>query len=223
MTTLVDEQIRDLELEVKSGEKLEVRLANFTSFSSAKIHVKVQNNGAFDGAFADFSQGNGKFELVVELLGEGAVASWRYAGISDGESQKTIDASVLHEAPNTQGEVSQHGIAMGKGRLSFVGTSHIHNGMVRSETSQKEKIIVFDPEAVGQCSPILRIDENDVSASHSAIVGKLSDEHLFYMLSRGIDLETAKRLLTLGFLKPITAYFDEKLSQRILDSIEGGL
>lgn len=95
--------------------------------------------------------------------------------------------------------------------------------MVRSETSQKEKIIVFDPEAVGQCSPILRIDENDVSASHSAIVGKLSDEHLFYMLSRGIDLETAKRLLTLGFLKPITAYFDEKLSQRILDSIEGGL
>ena len=57
MITLVDKEINDLDLEVKEGEKLEIRLASFTDFPSVKIHVKVQKNGIFDGAFADFSKG----------------------------------------------------------------------------------------------------------------------------------------------------------------------
>lgn len=222
MLTLVDEQIRDLELEVNPGETLELRLASFAATKNVKIHVKVQNNGVFDGAFADFSKGEGKFELIVELLGEGAKASWHYAGVSDGKSNKTIEASAQHLSPHTSAEISQYGITTDESRLTFVGTSHIHEKMVRSETSQKEKIIVFDKGSVGQCSPILKIDENDVVASHSAIVGKLSDEHIFYMRSRGIDLDSAKRLLTLGYLKPVIAYFDEELGERILTHIEGG-
>ena len=111
---------------------------------------------------------------------------------------------------------------MDQSRLTFIGTSHIHEKMSGCATAQKEKIIVFDKGAVGKCSPILRIDENDVVASHSAIVGKLSDEHVFYLLSRGIDLDSAKRLLTLGYLKPVLDYYEGDLSKRIQEEIEGG-
>ena len=221
MQTFVDEQIRDVEFEVPKGETLTLRLASFTAFPTAKIYVKVQKDGVFDGAFADFSRGNGTFNLEVELLGEGASASWHYAGRGDGESVKVLDANVRHKAPHTSAIVSQYGIAMGQSRMTFVGDSNILQGMVGSSTSQQEKIIVFDKGAVGKCSPILRIDENDVVASHSAIVGKLSDEHLFYMLSRGIDLETAKKLLTLGYLRPVLAFYEGGLAERIRQAIEG--
>ena len=223
MPLFVDEQIKDLEIEVSEGENYALRLASFSSFPNAKIHVKVQNNGVFDGAFADFSSGKGTFDIVVELLGEGAKSTWRYAGISSGNSNKNVTCSVEHLAPSTEAEVAQNGIATEKGKLSFLGTSHIHKGMAASSTSQKAKIIVFDPEAFGKCMPVLRIDENDVSASHSAIVGKLSEEQLFYLLSRGIDRDSAKRLMTLGHLKPILAHFNEATSSRIQNRIEEGI
>lgn len=222
MRTFVDENIKDLNLVVEEGETCVLRLASFTSFPEARIHIQVKKGGTFDGAFADFSKGNGRFSLTVEMLGENGKASWHYAGVSDGDSQKIVDASIEHLCHDTSAEVSQYGIAMGQSRLTFIGTSHIHEGQARSSTSQKEKIIVFDKGAVGKCSPILKIDENDVVASHSAIVGKLSDEHLFYMLSRGIDLETAKRLLTLGYLKPVLSYYEGELAERIQACIEGG-
>ena len=222
MLTLVDEQIQDLEFEVKPGETLTLRLAAFAAFPSASINVKVHERGVFDGAFADFSQGKGTFKVHVELLGEHSSATWHYAGRSTGDSDKTIDASIDHRSPRCDADVSQYGIAMGQSKLVFVGDSHIYQGMPGCQTAQKEKIIVFDKGAVGKCSPILRIDENDVVASHSAIVGKLSDEHLFYMLSRGVDLDTAKRLLTLGYLKPVLTHFEGELGERILNSIEEG-
>ena len=222
MLTLVDEQIHDLDLEVKAGETLSLRLACLEGFHNANIHVKVRKDGVFDGAFADFSKGSGTFKLVVELVEEGASATWHFAGTSHDEDQKNIDASVIHQAPNTTADIAQYGIALDKSRLTFIGTSHILKGQQGSATAQKEKIIVFDKGAVGKCSPILRIDENDVSASHSAIVGKLSDEHLFYMLSRGIDLASAKRLLTLGYLKPVLAYYEGDLLERLQNRIEGG-
>ncbi|MBO6285056.1 MAG: SufD family Fe-S cluster assembly protein [Bacilli bacterium] len=222
MLTFIDKEIKDLELEVSAGETLTLRLAAFEFFPTANILIKVQNGGVFDGAFADFSPDGGKFNLRVELLGEGAKATWHYAGISNGDAQKVVDTSASHLARNTSADIAQYGITMDQSRLTFIGTSHIHQGMKGSATSQKEKIIVFDKGAVGKCSPILKIDENDVSASHSAIVGKLSDEHLFYMLSRGIELDTAKRLLTLGYLKPVLAYYEGELSDRILAKIEGG-
>lgn len=222
MRTLIDSQIESLDLVVKEGETLNLRLASFAFSPDASIHVRVEKEGVFDGVFADFSQGNTHLKVQVELVGEGAKASWYYAGVSESSSNKILDVSMEHLAPKTEGDVTQYGIAMAGSRLTFIGTSHIHAGMKKSATAQKEKIIVFDKEAVGKCSPILRIDENDVAASHSAVVGKLSDEHLFYMLSRGVDIVTAKRLLTLGYLRPVLAYYEEDVAAKIQAQIEGG-
>ncbi len=222
MTTFVDAEIKDLELEVKEGESLQIRLASFRDFPHVKIHVKVQKDARFDGAFADFSLGSGKADISVELLGEGAKASWHYAGVSTQDSQKVVNASIDHIAPNTYGRIAQYGIAMDTGRLSFFGASEIEKGAYGSDTAQKEKIIVFDEGAVGKCSPALNIDENDVVASHSAVVGKLPDEHMFYLLSRGLEEDVAKRLLVLGYLRPVLTYFEGELAERIAAQIEEG-
>lgn len=223
-SVLVDEQIRDLDFSVGEGETLNLNLAAFSAFPNASLRVKVAQGGHFHGAFADFSQGKGTFKIQIDLLGEGADASWHLASISSKQSEKTIDASLTHFAPHTQGLMSNYGIVEDASRLIFTGVSLIQNGASASVTRQEAKIILFDPECLGRASPILKIDEDDVQASHAAVVGKLNEQHLYYLLSRGMSLDSARRLLTLGYLKPIEGFFaDETLKQKIDQAIEEGI
>ncbi len=95
---------------------------------------------------------------------------------------------------------------------------------MKSKTRQEAKIIVFDEKCRGKASPVLNISENDVEASHGAAVGKLNEMHLFYLMSRGLSKEEAKRLITLGYLKPIENRFEEDtIKERINQAIEGGI
>lgn len=222
--TFVDEQIKDVDFEVKEGEILNLNFASFKAFSSFEIHAKIHSNATINVAFADLSSGKGSIKASVELLGEGASCAWRLASICASSSEKTIDVSLSHKAPHTSGVVSDYGIVQGESKLNFLGVSEIQKGAFSSSTRQDAKIIVFDEKCQGKAMPILKIDENDVAASHAAVVGKLNEQHLFYLLSRGISLPAARKLLTLGYLKPIEQYFeDEALRAKIDDIIEGGI
>ena len=82
------------------------------------------------------------------------------------------------------------------------------------------KIIVFDEEASGVASPILKIDENDVKASHGAVVGQLNNDHMFYLMSRGLTQDEARMIITLGYLKPVSAQFNEEIQLNIENAIK---
>lgn len=222
--TFVDEQIKNAAYEVKEGETLNLNFASFNAFSSFEINAKIHANATINVAFADLSSGTEVIKANIELLGEGASCSWHLASICGNASAKTVDVSLSHEAPHTSGIVSNYGIVQGESKLNFLGVSEIQKGSSSSFTRQEAKIIVFDEKCQGKAMPILKIGENDVRASHAAVVGKLNEQHLFYLLSRGISLPAARKLLTLGYLKPIEKYFDdEALRAKIAETIEGGI
>lgn len=223
LISLVDDDIKNLDLEVKEGERLDLNLACFQSFHPCKISIKVCKNAIFNGAFADLCNWSGKLILDI-YLEEGANAVWRSASIASREDRKVFEASIYHLSPRSKGLMSNYGITRDSSRLTFSGTSEIKKYAIGSSTRQEAKIIIFDPQSDGACSPRLNIDENDVTASHSASCGKLSEEHIFYLLSRGLSLPEARRLLTLGYLKPVVSYFvDEQLRQRVDLAIEEGI
>lgn len=220
----VDEQINDLSFKVPAGSEAHISFANFKDSRDAEIKIDVEENATLVGAFADFSKGRSRFKLTVNLLGPNSSCQWRSAVLAGGESDKVVSTSLYHLAPETSGVMSNYGIVMNKAKLVFTGTSEIAKGSKKAKTRQEAKIIVFDMGCLGRCTPNLNIDENDVSASHAAIVGKLNDDHLFYLLSRGLDEKSAKRLITLGYLKPIREYFsDEGMKAEIDSAIEGGM
>ena len=101
--------------------------------------------------------------------------------------------------------------------------SHILKGCHRSKSHQNAKIVVFDNDCIARAKPVLKIDENDIEASHAATVGKVSDEHIFYLTSRGLNMDEAKMLITLGYLKPILKGFDTSIVEQINNEIEGRL
>lgn len=218
---LVDNEITSREIKVGRGETLNVNLAMFERFSTCGLKIFVEEGANLNVALADFSNGSGKFEAEIHLK-EGSTCAFHGAVLTKGFDRKTYDVSIYHEGPNSEALVSTHGIAREQSRLVIEGVSDIKKGSIGAKTRQEGRVIVFDPRAVGDVSPSLLIDENDVEASHAATVGRLNEDHLFYLLSRGLSLVEAKRLITLGYLKPIASFFnDEAIKEKIDLAIEG--
>lgn len=208
-----------LTFEVRENATLMLKCAAFEKIKNIAIEGVVAKNAVFNCVFADFSYGKGSVKANVVLNDIGALAKWNLVSLSSNDDNKKFDISFIHNAQKTIADMNNYGVVLNKSRLVFSGVNHIHNGSIKSNSNQNAKIIVFDKESQGKANPILRIDENDVLASHAAIVGRLNDDHLFYLKSRGLTDAEAKALIVGGYLKPIGKYFNKKIQQQINDVI----
>ena len=212
-----------LELNININEDSNVTLS-FLSESEMKesnININVKHNASLIGYFADFSNKTFNLNCKVNLLEEGASCSYKVASLAAEDDHKVVDVSIDHVSPKTYGKFDCFGICKDDGKLTVLGTSHVFKGAVKSNAQQNCRIMVFDEASNATAKPILKIDENDLMASHGAVVGKINDEHMFYLTSRGLSEETAKELITLGYLNPILEGFkEESIKDHISSLIE---
>ena len=198
---------------------------SIASFSCCKSNTKYQVNlfeySEYRGALADFSYGKKVFNFECNLNRPYAKANWNLASLTTEDDDKTFYVSFYHHAKHTYAKMENYGVCEDQSSLNFFGTSSIERGAKTSATHQSAKIMIFDQKCKAKASPILCIDENDVEASHAAVVGQINEDHIFYLTSRGIPEDEAKKLITLGYLNPILNYFDEgTILEEIKSSIE---
>lgn len=210
----------DLKVEVLDGSSLTLKLANFSKNEKMNFSAKVGKDSTLAVIFADFAQSNINFKSQVNLIEEGASCTWHLATLSNAKFEKKFDVSFVHDVGDTTALMDNYGVAKDESNIVFSGVNYIKNGSKRSNTKQNAKIIVFDKEARGTASPILKIDENDVQASHGAVVGQLNSDHMFYLMSRGLNKEEARMIITLGYLKPISNNFSEEVQSEIEEAIK---
>ena len=188
---------------------------------SSKMEISVKKDGYLETYFADFSKEVINLNCVINLEEEGATAYFKLASLAANKDLKNIDVSIKHLSPKTYGKVDNYGVCKDEAKMTFLGTSHIMKNSIKSKTQQNAKIMVFDEASNAIAKPILKIDENEIEASHAAVVGKINDEHLFYLTSRGISEPEAKELITFGYLKPILLGFkEEQIKEHISSLIE---
>ena len=211
-----------ISIDIKDNAILHLSIFAKSQIDFLNIIVNIGKNAHLVAYFADFSIIKNNTNVEVNLNDEGANLDWHLASLSSKKDNKSILVSAYHRAKLTFARVDNYGVAKDDSKLLFAGTSHILNGMSKSKTHQNAKIMVFDSNSDAIAKPILKIDENDIEASHAAVVGKISDEHLFYLTSRGLSLDDAKMLITLGYLKPIFRGFNDKKVEEI-NEIMGGL
>lgn len=181
---------------------------------------QISDNSNINIFVADFLQGKNMVTTNFKL-DKNSNLNWRLASVTSKDDQKCFEVSVSHDAPSSTAVVENYGVCKDASELTFAGISHIKNKCINSKTSQNARIMVFDDECIAKAKPILKIDENEISANHAAVVGRVNDEHLFYLTSRGIPEDTAKQLITYGYLKPILEGFkDEKIKEEITKLIE---
>lgn len=221
---LIDEIEKEssVEIYVEENAFAHIGVLAKSNLDRVKIKANLAKNAEIAVYFADFSISKEKIDVEINLNGEGAKAVWHLASLSANNDSKEFDVSIYHNSPNTTGLSDNYGVCKDDGKLVFSGISKIFNGSIKSKTNQNAKIMVFDKASNGIAKPILKIDENDIEASHAAIVGKINDEHLFYLTSRGLTESEAKQLITYGYLKPIVNGFkDENVIDEISSLIEG--
>jgi Fe-S cluster assembly protein SufB len=137
------------------------------------------------------------------LRGKGAHSdSLGIAFAGPGQNQDT-GAKAIHAAPYTSSIIRSRSISVGGGIAGFRGLIKVTKKAVQSTASMSCDSLLLDEDSVANTYPALKIDTNDVSVAHEARVGKIGDEQLFYLMSRGLSEEQAMQLIVGGFIEPI--------------------
>jgi len=153
--------------------------------------------------------------VMFNLNGEGARVDYNLKTIS--KNMEKYIFMVYHNANKTVSYINNNGVNIKDGSLEFNVSSFVPNNVKKCDVNQSGRII---NNTEGECviKPNLFIDEEDVTANHSALIGTFSYDEIFYLMSRGISEEDAKLLLTKGFLLKGISYHKDKL----LDILDGG-
>ena len=123
---------------------------------------------------------------------------------------------VVHKGKKTVCDMKTHGTAKDEATKTYRGTIDMVKGCAGSNGNEIETTLLLSPKAVVKAAPIILCGEEDIAAEHGSIIGKLSNEMLFYMNSRGIDQKTAEELLTCAKVTAAaSAIEDESIRQEI--------
>jgi Fe-S cluster assembly protein SufD len=141
----------------------------------------------------------------VQMAGAGAELTLSLAALGDRQQVQDNFALVEHIAPRARTEQTFRGIASGRARVAFNGKIAVREAAAGTDSRQSLRGLLAGPEAEIDVRPQLEIYTDDVRCSHGATAGKLDDNMLFYLLSRGLSPEVAQRLLEWAFLEDVVS------------------
>ncbi|MGD8415434.1 MAG: SufD family Fe-S cluster assembly protein [Pseudomonadales bacterium] len=150
-----------------------------------------------------YCTGGRKRRVETQILLNGPDASADIVGAYVVEDGTHLDQQLLveHRSRATRSRQRFHGIGAGKGTTIFNGRIHIHPDSPGADAALTNRNLALHPDATINTKPELEIYTDDVKCSHGATVGQLSEESLFYLRSRGLDVATARRMLCRAFIR----------------------
>ena len=172
--------------------------------------VRLEAGEKLSAAFVVPRGVSGSFEVVYELAGEGAELDLTGVYACCGEQKMDFRITVRHLCAGCVSHQLFKGLAEDEARVKFEGLVYVAAGAEKTEALQENHSLLLSENAFVQSSPQLEIYADDVVCSHGATVGSLDENEQFYMRSRGISLEEARRLQILSFLSPVLEGLPEK-------------
>lgn len=161
-------------------------------------------------------------DLQSELTGAHAVSAIDWMFYAKGEEKYRLSARNIFNGRDGGGEITIKGVAEGKAHARCDGMIEIGSGGAGTHTYLTENILMLDATAKVDAIPGLEIKTNDVKASHSASITRVTDDDLFYFAARGIIEKEAKRMFVEGFLREMVSRIsDGKVQAEVLASVEG--
>ncbi|MPZ22861.1 MAG: Fe-S cluster assembly protein SufD [Dehalococcoidia bacterium] len=146
-------------------------------------------------------------KAYVETIFNGAASHASMKGLILGDNQQHIDYQTLqlHAGVGTESDLDFRAALRGKARSVWLGLCHIAKSGQRSNANQSCHNLLLSREAGAFPIPSLEIEANDVKCSHGTAVGQVDEGQVFYAMTRGIDRETAEKMIVDGFFEPLVA------------------
>ncbi|MCQ2184664.1 MAG: SufD family Fe-S cluster assembly protein [Bacteroidales bacterium] len=159
--------------------------------------------------------------IAASLTGAGASLDISSATFAAAHDRFSIRTNVAHCAPGASSNQIFKNIAVGDSRVEFAGRIKVEEGSASTEAYQQCHSLLLSDSAVVTTCPELEIYADDVKCSHGATVGRINEDELFYMRSRGIGEQVAKSLLEKSFLfEVVDKIQDESLRAQVQTKFE---
>jgi Fe-S cluster assembly protein SufB len=184
------------------------RYTTIQNWSNNVYNLVTKRAVAYEGATMEWVDGNIGSKVTMKypavyLLGEhakGETLSIAFAG--EGQHQDA-GAKMVHAAPNTSSTIVSKSVARGGGRTSYRGLVQIQEGAEHSKSTVKCDALLIDQISRSDTYPYVDVREDDVEMGHEATVSKVSENQLFYLMSRGLTEDEAMAMIVRGFVEPI--------------------
>jgi len=141
--------------------------------------------------------------VETRLLGDSSESQIVGAFFGHEDQHVDIAARVWHEAEHTVADLVTRGVLDDEARSVYEGVQDVGTDAWDTSSYQRENTLMLSDESEADASPKLIINNHDTEASHSATVGQVDAEDMFYMTSRGVHPEKAKNMLVEGFFVPV--------------------
>ena len=195
-----------VEIVVKKNAR--VRYTTIQNWSNNVYNLVTKRATCEEGATMEWVDGNIGSKITMKypavyLMGEharGETLSIAFAG--EGQHQDA-GAKMVHCAPHTSSSILSKSVARGGGRTSYRGLLQVMEGAYGSASTVKCDALLVDQISRSDTYPYVDVREDDVTLGHEATVSKLSDDQLFYFMSRGMEEDEAMAMIVRGFVEPI--------------------
>jgi Fe-S cluster assembly protein SufD len=195
-------------VEASVGENAHVQYGSLQNLSEETYNFSVKHGHTDTYSTLNWIEGNlgsllTKTSVETRLLGDSSESQIVGAFFGHDDQHFDLASRVWHQAENTTADLVTRGVLKDSARSVYEGVQDVGRDAWNTSSYQRENTLMLSDESEADASPKLIINNHDTEASHSATVGQVDEEDLFYMTSRGIDPEVAKNLLVEGFFVPV--------------------
>ncbi len=195
-----------VEIFVKEGAKFRYSSVENWSRDTYNLNTKraiVQRDARMEWIGGNMGSGVTMLYPCSILAGEGAHCDHMALAFANKDQWQDTGAKVLHLAPHTSSKVISKSVSKDGGCCVYRGLLKIAPHAHDCTASVECDALLLDEASRTDTIPDIQVKNNDVTIAHEATVGKLSEEDLFYLMSRGISEEAAKAMIVSGFIEPI--------------------
>jgi Fe-S cluster assembly protein SufB len=195
-----------VEIVVKKGARC--RYTTIQNWSTNVYNLVTKRAFAHEGATMEWIDGNLGSKVTMKypavwLLGPHAKGETLSVAFAGPDQHQDAGSKMVHAAPHTSSSIISKSVARGGGRSSYRGLVQIQKGSHHSASTVRCDALLVDAVSRSDTYPYVDVREDDVSMGHEATVSKVSEDQLFYLMSRGVPEDEAMAMIVRGFIEPI--------------------
>jgi Fe-S cluster assembly protein SufB len=184
------------------------RYSTIQNWSTDVYNMVTKRSVAYENATMEWVDGNLGSKLTMKypavwLMEPGAHGEILSIAFANKGQHQDAGGKVIHAAPHTSSVITSKSISKGGGRSSYRGLLKVAKGAYNSKSNVVCDALILDENSASDTYPYIEIEEDNVTIGHEASVTKVSEEQLFYLMSRGISEAQAAGMIVSGFIEPI--------------------
>jgi len=203
------ESLHSAVVELVAHKDAKLRYTTIQNWSNDVYNLVTKRAYAYEGATVEWIDGNIGSKLTMKypgiyLMGRKAYGETLSIAFAGKNQHQDTGAKMVHLAPDTTSKVTSKSVSRANGRSTYRGLLKVAKGATNVKATVRCDALLLDDTAKTDTYPYMEIDQEDATVTHEATVGKIGDEQIFYLMSRGFTEEEALSLIVNGFMEPFT-------------------